>query len=198
MHMRRISTDKDILDKVPQSIEMCFQTILSAGSTVEFVKARQAFAQSLYQQKVQQVGGSKVEKKENPKPVNKGQKADSLESRISKPKQKKKKPAAKVTIFKPAPTKVKEPGEDQVSQSVRKYRMTNGHCIQYGEKGHIKSDCTKGWKPPVIQSKDKGKAEVKVVAAKVSASKATEDVAPAPFQYGRWLEEDELNYSWSD
>ena len=62
---------------------MCFQTILSAGSTVEYEKAGEAFAQSQYQQKVQQVGGSKVEKKENPTPVDKGQKADSLESRIT-------------------------------------------------------------------------------------------------------------------
>jgi len=76
--------------------------------------------------------------------------------------------------------------------------MTNGQCIKCGEKGHIKSDCTKGWKPAVIQSKGKGKTEVKVVAAKVSAIKATEDVVPAPVQYGRWLEEDELDYSWSD
>ena len=76
--------------------------------------------------------------------------------------------------------------------------MTNGQCIKYGEKGHIKSPCTKGWKPPVTQSKGKGKAEVKVVAAKMSAIKATEDVAPTPVQCARWAEEDELDYSWSD
>ena len=34
--------------------------------------------------------------------------------------------------------------------------------------------------------------------AKVSASKATEDVATAPVQYGQLLERDELNYNWSD
>ena len=84
-----------------------------------------------------------MEKKENLKPVDKGQKADSLESRISKPKEKKKKPVAEVTTYKPAPTKVKEPGEDQVSQSVHKDRITNGQCIKCGEKGHIKSDYTK-------------------------------------------------------
>ena len=38
MHIRRVSTDKDVLDKVPPSIEMCFQTILSASSTVQFEK----------------------------------------------------------------------------------------------------------------------------------------------------------------
>jgi len=97
-----------------------------------------------------------------------------------------------------APAKVQEPGEDQASQSVRKDRMTNGQFIKCGEKGHIKSDYTKGWKPPVTQPKGKGKAEVKVVAAMVSAIKATEDVAPAPVQHGRWPEEDKLDYSCSD
>ena len=58
--------------------------------------------------------------------MDKGHEVDSLESRISKPKQKKKKPVAKVTTFKLSPTKVKVPGDDQVSQSVRKDRMTNG------------------------------------------------------------------------
>ena len=86
MHIRRVSIDKDVLDRVPASIEMCFQTILSAGSTVEFQKTREAYAQGQYQQKVQQGVGSKAEKKENPKPVDKGQKVYSLESRISKPK----------------------------------------------------------------------------------------------------------------
>jgi len=126
-----------------------------------------------------------VEMKDNPKPVDKGKKVDSLESRICKPKQTKQKHVAKVTTFKPAPTKVKQPGEGQVSRSVSKDRMTNGQGIKCGEKGHIKSDCTKGWKPAVTQPKGKGKAEVKVVAAKMLAIKATEDVAPAPVQYGQ-------------
>ena len=125
-----------------------------------------------------------MEKKENPKPVDKAQKLDSLVSRISKPKQKMMKPVTKVTTFKPAPPKVKEPGEDQVSQSVHKDGITKGQFIKCSEKGHIKSDCTKGWKPRVTQAKGKGKAKVKVVASKVSAIKATEDVAPAPVQYG--------------
>ena len=115
MHIRRVSTDKEILDKVPASIETCLQTILSTGSTVEIEKTRETYPQGQYQQKVQQGVGSKQEKKENPKPMDKRQKVDSLESRITKPKQKKKKPASKVTMFKPTPTKVKEPGEDQVS-----------------------------------------------------------------------------------
>jgi len=65
---------------------MCFQAVLSAGSMVEFEKAGEAFAQSRYQQKVQQLGGNRVGKKENPKPVGKGEKADSVASRIHKPK----------------------------------------------------------------------------------------------------------------
>ena len=85
-----------------------------------------------------------MQKKQNPKPVDEGQKVDSLGSRISKPKQKKKKPVAKVTSFKPAPTKVKESGKDQVSLSVRNNRMTNGQCIKCGEKGNIESHYTEG------------------------------------------------------
>jgi len=52
MYLKRISTDKDVLDKVPQSIEMCFQTFVSACSMVEFEKSREAFAQSQYQQQI--------------------------------------------------------------------------------------------------------------------------------------------------
>jgi len=73
--------------------------------------------------------------------------------------------------------------------------MNNWQYIKYGEKGNIKLDCTKGWKPPVNQSKGEGKAEVKVVAAKVSPIEATEDVVPTPVQYGWWPEEDELHYT---
>ena len=112
IHVRHISTDKHVLDKVPPSIEIYFQTILSASSTVEFEKTREAYAPAQCQQKVQQGSRSKGQKKENPKPVNMGLKVDSLKSRISKPTEKKKQPAAKVIICKPAPTEVKEPGED--------------------------------------------------------------------------------------
>jgi len=93
---------------------------------------------------VQQVGGNKLEKKENPKPVDERQKADSLESWISKPKQKSKMPASKTTTFKPATTKVMESSEDKVSQSVYKQKMTNGQDIKWAEKGHIQTDCKKG------------------------------------------------------
>ena len=126
--------DKDVLNQVPRSIEMCFHTIFSVGLTVEFEKAREFFAQRKSKQKAQQCGGSKVEKNKNPNPMGKGQKVNSLKSRISKHKQKKKQPAAKVSTFKPAPTKVKEPGENHVSQSVSKDRMTNRRCIKCSEK----------------------------------------------------------------
>ena len=49
MHIRHVSMDKDVLDKVPHSIEICFQTILSAGSIVEFAKTREAYVQGQYQ-----------------------------------------------------------------------------------------------------------------------------------------------------
>jgi len=68
--------------------------------------------------------------------------------------------------------------------------MTNGQGIKCGEKGQIKSDCTKGLKPPFTQSKGKGEAEVEVVVAMVSAIKATEDLAPAPVAYSWGPEED--------
>ena len=81
---------------------------------------------------------------------------------------------------------------------MRKDGMTNRQCIKCGEKGHIESDCTKGWKPPVTQCKGKGKAEVKVVAAKMSAIKVTEDVGPASLPFSQWSEEDELDCSRID
>ena len=43
IHIRRVSMDKDVLDRVPPSIEMCYQTIVSAGSTGEFEKTREAY-----------------------------------------------------------------------------------------------------------------------------------------------------------
>jgi hypothetical protein len=79
--------------------------------------------------------------------------------------------------------------------------MTNRQCIKCGQEGHMKADCTNGWKPPALsKGKGKEKAEVKVVAAKVSAIKATVEPAPEPIQYGRILdlEEDELDYEWED
>ena len=71
MHIRRISMDKDVVDRVPPSLEMCCQTILIASSKVEFEKTRGAYTQAQYQQKVQQETGSKEEKKENPKSMDK-------------------------------------------------------------------------------------------------------------------------------
>jgi len=46
--MRLVSTDKDVLNKVHPSIEMCLQTILSTGSTGEFEKTGDAYAQGQY------------------------------------------------------------------------------------------------------------------------------------------------------
>jgi len=43
-HMIRTSTDKDVLDKVPTSIEMCFHTIANPGSTLEYERRRETYA----------------------------------------------------------------------------------------------------------------------------------------------------------
>jgi len=42
------------------------------------------------------------------------------------------------------------------------------------------------------------KAQVKVVAAKMSVIKSTEEVTPEAIQYDWWLKEDEINYSYRD
>ena len=83
------------------------------------------------------MGGNKVEKKKNLKPIDKEQKANSLKSGIAKPKEKRKKSATKTTIFKPALTKVKEPVNNKLSQRAYKDKITNRECIKCSEKGHI-------------------------------------------------------------
>jgi len=62
-HMIRTSIDKDVLDKVPASIEMYFHTIGNAGSTLEYKRGREKYAWSEFQHKVDRAGGTK-EKKE--------------------------------------------------------------------------------------------------------------------------------------
>jgi len=51
IHIRRVSTDKDVLEIVLPNIKMCFQTILSASSRVECEKTREVYVQGPYQQK---------------------------------------------------------------------------------------------------------------------------------------------------
>jgi len=43
-HMIRTSTDKDVLAKVPTSIEMCFHAMANAGSTLEYERGRETYA----------------------------------------------------------------------------------------------------------------------------------------------------------
>jgi len=66
-HIIRTSTDKDVLDKVPTSIEMCFHTIPNAGSTLEYEPGREPYARTEFQDKVDRAGGTK-KKKEAHKP----------------------------------------------------------------------------------------------------------------------------------
>jgi len=62
-HMIWRSIDKDVLDKIPASIEMCFHTIANAGSTLEYERGREKYARTEFQHKVDRPGGTK-EKKE--------------------------------------------------------------------------------------------------------------------------------------
>jgi len=65
--MIRTSTDKNILDKVPTSIEMSFHTITNTGSTLKYERGRETYARTEFQHKVDRAGGTK-EKKETNKP----------------------------------------------------------------------------------------------------------------------------------
>jgi len=63
--MIRISTDKDVLDKVPPSIEMCFHAIANAGSTLEYEWGRETYARPEFQHKLDKAGGTKEKKEAN-------------------------------------------------------------------------------------------------------------------------------------
>jgi len=58
-HMIRTSIAKDVLDKVPASIEMCFHTIANAGSPLEYKRGREKYAQTEFQHKVGRAGETK-------------------------------------------------------------------------------------------------------------------------------------------
>ena len=57
-HIIQTSTDKNVLDKVPTSIEMCFHTIANAGSTLEYERGRETYAWTEFQHKVERAGGT--------------------------------------------------------------------------------------------------------------------------------------------
>jgi hypothetical protein len=189
-HMIRTSTDKDVLDKVPTSIEMCFHTIANAGLTLEYERGRETYARTEFQHKVDRAGGTK-EKKEANKPSEVIKKDDT--KRVQKKKAKPKSQGTSAKSDKSDTTKkAKEPSEELVTYAMKKARMASSQCIKCGDPNHIKKDCTNAWKPTKEEKKktEKGKAK----AAKVSAITATVHVVPEPISYGRIISEDKLDF----
>jgi len=189
-HMIRISTDKDVLDKVPTSIEICFHTIAKAGSTLEYERGRETYARTEFQHKLDRAGGTQ-EKKEANKPPQATTKDDT--KRVQKKKAKPKSQGTGAKSDKSDTTKkAKEPGEELVIYAMKKEGMASSQCIKCGDPNHIKKDCTNTRKPTKEEQKkaDKGKEK----AAKVSAITATVDVVPEPISYGRIISEVELDF----
>jgi len=188
-HMIRTSTDKDVLDKVPTSIEMYFHAMANAGSTLECKWGRETYARTEFQYKVESSGGTK-EKKEANKP-SEATKKDGTK-RVQKKKAKPKSQGTSAKSDKSDTTKkAKEPGEEFVTYAMKKARMASSQCIKCGDPNHIKKDCTNAWKPTKGEKKkpDKGKEK----ALKVSAIMATLDIIPEPISYGHIISEDELD-----
>jgi len=112
-HMIRTSTDKDGLDKVPTSIDMCFHTIANAGSTLEYERGRETYARTEFHHKVDRACGTK-EKKEANKPSEATKKDDT--KRVQKKKAKPKSQSTSAKSDKSNTTKkAKEPGEELVT-----------------------------------------------------------------------------------
>ena len=109
---------------------------------------------------------------------------------------KKAKPKSQGTIAKSdnsdTTKKVKEPGEDLVTYTMKKARWASSPCIKCCDPNRIKKNCTNSWRPTKEEKKkaDKGKEK----AAKVSAIKTTVDVVPEPISHGRIISEDELDF----
>jgi len=188
--MIQTSTYKDVWDKVPTSIEMCFHTIANAGSTLEYEQGRETYARTEFQHKVDRVGGTK-EKKEANEPSKANKKDDT--KRMQKRKEKPKSQGTGAKSDKSNTTKkAKEPGEELVIYGMRKARMASSQYIKSGDPNHIKKDYTNAWKPTIEEKKkpDKGKEK----AAKVSAITATVDVVPEPISYSGIISEDELGF----
>jgi len=189
-HMIRKSTDKNILDKVPTRIEMCFHTIANAGSTLQYERRRETYAGTEFQHKVDRAGGAKEKKEANKSP-------EAIKNNDTKRVQKKKaKPKSQGTSANSDKSdttkKAKEPGVELVTYVMKKARMASLQCIKTGGPNHIKKDCTNAWKPTKEEMKkaDKGKEK----AVKVSAITATVDVVPEPISHGHIISEDELDF----
>jgi len=134
-HMIPTSTDKDVLDKVPTSIEMCFHTIANAGSTLEYERGRETYARTEFQHKVDRAGGTK-EKREVNTPSKVTKKDDT--KRVQKKKAKLKSQGTGAKSDKSDTTKkAKEPGEELVTYAMQKARMASSQCIKCGDPNHI-------------------------------------------------------------
>ena len=200
-YMRR--TNKDSLDKVPASVEMCFEAITAAGMEVENDKAREAFTQAAHSVKVQmeaavkgkekaKEGGASKDKKEGKQEVL--EKVKDKKNRV----QKKKNQASNKSVQgnTGSDKKEKEKGEDTVTREMRQARMKDGVCVKCGKKGHIKNDCTNGWKatPKKEEKPAKAAGESKKKVAMIQAASPP----PVPYSFGRITElssdDDELDY----
>jgi len=112
-HMIRTRIDKDVLDKVPASIEICFHTIANARSTLEYERGREKYARTKFQHKADRAGGTK-EKKE----VNKSSQVTKKDDykHVQKKKTKPKSQGTSAKFDKSDTTKkAKEPGEELVT-----------------------------------------------------------------------------------
>jgi len=139
-HMIRISINKDVLDKVPASIEMCFHTIANAGSTLEYERGREKYARTEFQPKVDRAGGIK-EKKEANKSSEATKKDDNKHVQKRKAKPKSQGTGAK-SDKSDTTKKAKEPSEELVTYAMKKTRMVSSQYIKCGDPNHIKKDCT--------------------------------------------------------
>jgi len=182
-------TNKDVLDKVPASIEMCFHTIANAESTLEYERGREKYARTKFQHKIDRAGGTK-EKKEVNKSSEVTKKDDN--KRVQKKKAKPKSQGTSAKSDKSDTTKkAKEPGEEHVTYAMKMAWMASSQCIKCGDPNHIKKDCTNACKLAKEEKKKTGKGKER--AAKVSAITATVDVVSEPIYYGRIISEDELD-----
>jgi len=174
--MIRTSIDNDVLDKVPASIEMCFQTIANARSTLEYERGREKYARTEFQHKVDRAGRTKKKKDANQasaatkKDDNKG-----VQRRKAKPKSQ---ATGAKCDYSNTTKKAKATGEELVTYDMKKARMASSQCMKCGDRNHIKKHCTNALKP---NKEDKKKTEKrKEKAAKVYAITVTVDVVPEP------------------
>jgi len=149
--MIRTSTDKDVLDKVPTSIEMCFHTIANAGSTLEYERGRRTYARTKFQHKVGRAGGTK-EKKEANKLSEATKKDDTKHVQKKKVKPKSQGTGAK-SDKSDTTKKAKEPAEDVVTYTMKKAQVASSQCIKCGDPNDIKRDCTNACKPTKEEKK---------------------------------------------